>query len=49
MSQALAVVGGRTFASVRKHRNYRLYFAGQAVSFTRLSPSALSRSRSCCR
>jgi MFS family permease len=34
VSQALAVVGGRTFASVRKHRNYRLYFAGQAVSFT---------------
>src|SRR5581483_11714234 len=31
---ALARVGGRTFASVRKHRNYRLYFAGQAVSFT---------------
>ena len=30
MSDALA----RTFASVRKHRNYRLYFAGQAVSFT---------------
>jgi hypothetical protein len=27
-------LGGRTFASVRKHRNYRLYFAGQAVSFT---------------
>jgi MFS family permease len=25
---------GRTFASVRKHRNYRLYFFGQAVSFT---------------
>ena len=25
---------GRTFASVRKHRNYRLYFGGQAVSFT---------------
>ena len=24
---------GRTFASVRKHRNYRLYFGGQAVSF----------------
>ena len=24
----------RTFASLRKHRNYRLYFAGQAVSFT---------------
>src|SRR3954468_1497754 len=34
VSQTLAVVGGRTFASVRKHRNYRLYFAGQAVSFT---------------
>jgi MFS family permease len=30
VSDALA----RTFASVRKHRNYRLYFAGQAVSFT---------------
>ena len=30
----LARLGGRTFASVRKHRNYRLYFAGQAVSFT---------------
>src|SRR5207247_1219627 len=27
-------LGGRTFASVRKHRNYRLYFGGQAVSFT---------------
>lgn len=26
--------GGRTFASVRKYRNYRLYFGGQAVSFT---------------
>jgi MFS family permease len=24
----------RTFASVRKHRNYRLYFGGQAISFT---------------
>ncbi len=34
MSSLLAHVGGRTFASVRKHRNYRLYFAGQAVSFT---------------
>ena len=34
MSPALASVGGRTFASVRKHRNYRLYFTGQAVSFT---------------
>ncbi len=27
-------LSGRTFASVRKHRNYRLYFAGQAISFT---------------
>ena len=26
--------GARTFASVRKHRNYRLYFGGQAISFT---------------
>lgn len=34
MNFALAHVGGRTFASVRKHRNYRLYFAGQAISFT---------------
>jgi len=30
----LAVVRGPTFKSVREHRNYRLYFAGQAVSFT---------------
>jgi MFS family permease len=28
------LVGTRTFASVRKHRNFRLYFRGQAVSFT---------------
>lgn len=27
-------LAARTFASVRKHRNYRLYFGGQAVSFT---------------
>ena len=25
-------VGGRTFASLRRHRNYRLFFAGQVVS-----------------
>ncbi len=31
---SFARVGRRTFASVRKHRNYRLYFGGQAVSFT---------------
>lgn len=30
----LTWLGGRTFASVRKHRSYRLYFMGQAVSFT---------------
>ncbi len=34
MNHALAHVGGRTFASLRKYRNYRLYLAGQAVSFT---------------
>jgi MFS family permease len=27
-----AAFGGRTFVSLRKHRNYRLYFAGQLVS-----------------
>jgi MFS family permease len=26
------LLGGRTFASLRKHRNYRLYFAGQLIS-----------------
>ncbi len=26
-------LGGRTFASLRRHRDYRLYFAGNAVSF----------------
>jgi MFS family permease len=31
VSSALAY---KTFASIRKHRNYRLYFGGQAVSFT---------------
>ena len=34
MTSSLAHVGGRTFASVRKHRNYRLYFTGQGISFT---------------
>jgi MFS family permease len=28
------VLRGRTFTSLRKHRNYRLYFVGQSVSFT---------------
>ena len=30
----LSAPGGRTFASVRKYRNYRLFFAGQVVSNT---------------
>lgn len=29
---AAALLGGRTFRSIRDHRNYRLYFAGQVVS-----------------
>ena len=29
----LAWVGGRTFASLRNHRNFRLYFVSHAVSF----------------
>lgn len=29
----LARVGGRTFASLRNHRNFRLYFVSHAVSF----------------
>jgi MFS family permease len=29
----VARVGGRTFASLRKHRNYRLYFLSHGVSF----------------
>lgn len=33
MSTAVAL-GGRTFASLRKHRNYRLYFVGQGISIT---------------
>lgn len=27
-------LGGRTFASLRRHRNYRLYFGGQVVSIS---------------
>jgi len=30
---AFTAVGGRTFASLRRHRDYRLYFAGNAISF----------------
>ncbi len=32
MTAALAALNRRTFASLRKHRNYRLFFAGQVVS-----------------
>lgn len=31
---SVAVLGRRTFASLRKHRNYRLYFIGQTISIT---------------
>ena len=32
MTQALLRLNTRTFASVKKHRNYRLFFLGQAIS-----------------
>ena len=32
MTKALITINRRTFASLRKHRNYRLFFAGQLVS-----------------
>ena len=32
MTQALHRFNGRAFASVRKHRNYRLFFLGQTIS-----------------
>jgi len=32
MTRALRVLDQRTFASLRRHRNYRLYFSGQVVS-----------------
>jgi MFS family permease len=32
VTQAILRFNGRAFASVRKHRNYRLFFLGQAVS-----------------
>ena len=34
MTERLRTVNRRTFASLRKHRNYRLFFAGQIVSVT---------------
>jgi MFS family permease len=34
MTAAILALNNRTFASLRRHRNYRLYFLGQAVSQT---------------
>ena len=34
MTSALLALNSRTFASLRNHRNYRLYFSGQIVSVT---------------
>ena len=34
MTAAILTINRRAFASLRKHRNYRLYFLGQAVSQT---------------
>jgi MFS family permease len=34
VTAALARANARTFASLRRHRNYRLFFAGQVVSVT---------------
>jgi len=34
MSVAGGLINARAFASLRKHRNYRLYFAGQVISLT---------------
>ena len=30
---SLSALGDRTFGSLRRHRNYRLYFAGSGISF----------------
>jgi hypothetical protein len=32
MTAAILALRARTFASVRKHRNYRLFFTGQVIS-----------------
>jgi len=34
MTAALLAFNARTFASIRRHRNYRLYFTGQVISVT---------------
>jgi MFS family permease len=31
-ASAAGIIGGRTFTSLRKHYNYRLYFSGQFLS-----------------
>ena len=33
MADPLTAIGDRTFGSLRRHRNYRLYFAGSGISF----------------
>ena len=33
MADPLTALGDRTFGSLRRHRNYRLYFAGSGISF----------------
>jgi MFS family permease len=33
MAAPLTALGDRTFGSLRRHRNYRLYFAGSGISF----------------
>ena len=33
MAAPLTAIGDRTFGSLRRHRNYRLYFAGSGISF----------------
>ena len=32
MTAALLALNSRTFSSLRKHRNYRLFFSGQLIS-----------------
>ena len=36
MTGALFALQSRTFASLRKHRNYRLFFIGQVVSVSEI-------------
>ena len=43
----VAWVGGRTFASLRRHRNFRLYFGSHGVSFIGTGCSRSRRTGSC--